>query len=325
MSKSLNQIIKVRGYTNVKYVMLFTEPDYESGKVPPGYTQYQAWKEAVTILNNKLTADGTRGLVKFVGPNHCCWHEVTKVANELNNVIDIYTAHNYNEPGYDEWYAQTINLKKQFASTEKPFWMDEYGKQAEAERSKADYGNYIAQANVAFINAGAQSTQLWLLFDQQYTWPLDTTTNNDSFHNGVHQCGSAPFIPVSTIPHPSYYAFALMSKYMGGSGTKVYRTTNAGGVYMSAVQLPSGDWSFLVVNGNSSAQDITVNISGAINKKKLYRYLYDPATIVPDAKATMIGYDKTFKRVSTAFSDTIPSKAVVMYSSIAGVPAILSH
>jgi hypothetical protein len=325
MSESLNQIIKVRGYTNVKYVMLFTEPGYESGKLPSGYTQYQAWKEAVNMLNSNLLADGRRSLVKLVGPNYSSWADLTGVVKDLNNVIDVYTCHHYNESGYDEWYTHAATIKNQIASTGKPFWLDEYGKAGdEAYRNTPEYGNYLAQAVAAFINAGAQSSQIWLLFDQQYTWPLDTLTNNDAFHDGIHQWGTAPFLPASTIPRPSYYAFALMSKYMGGPGTKVYRTTNANGVYLSATKLPTGDWSFLVVNGNSSAQDIKVNLSGAINKT-LYRHLYNPAAIVPDAKATMIGYDKTFKSIAAAFSDTIPSKAVVVYSSIAGVPAPSSH
>jgi hypothetical protein len=110
-----------------------------------------------------------------------------------------------------------------------------------------------------------------------------------------------------------------MSKYMGGPGTKVFSTTQSDGVYLSAVKLPTGNWSFLVVNGSTSAQDITVKLSDVINKT-LYRHVYDPAVIVPDANAVMIRPDKTFGSVSNAFSDTIPPKAVVVYSSITDAP-----
>jgi len=321
MSESLNQIINIRGFTNVKYLMLFTEPNYESGTLPTGYTQWQALKEACNTLHSKLVADDRRDLIKLVGPNSS-EYSLGNAPAELNHVFDIYAAHGYNYAGYTEWYNNTVAIKNEASSTGKPVWVDEYGKSDENYRNTADYGNYIAQANAAFLNAGAQSSQIWLLFDQQYTWPLDTVTNEDSFYNGVHKWGTTNFLSDSQVPRPSYYAFSLMSKYMGGPGTQVYSTTNVSDIYISATKQPSGDWSFLVVNGNESEQDITIKLSGVINKK-LYRYLYDPATIAPDINATMIGYDKSFHSVSNSFSDRIPSKAVLVYSSIKGSPCLM--
>ena len=317
MSESLNQMINVRGFTNVKYVMLFTEPQNAYvGTLPAGLDHFVAYKNALNALNNKLIADGIRSLVKLVGPNSGNYSTGTSVSDS-NNVIDIYSAHGYNRADYTAWYNDTIALKNMVSSTGKPFWVDEYGNGN--DRNTPNYGNYIAQANAAMINAGAQNTQIWLLFDQQYAWPLDTTTNADSFDNGVHKWGTARFLPNTQTPRPSYYIFSLMSKYLGRAGTQVYQTTNGTGIYITAVKLPSGDWSYMVVNGTSSAQDISVNLSSPLNKT-LYRYLYDPATLIPDSTASMIGYDKAFSNVSTSFMDTLPANGVAIYSSIKGTP-----
>lgn len=320
MSESLYQLITVRGYTNVKYVMLFTEPNNNIGVVPTGYTHYMCYKEAIIALHNKLTTDGRRNLVKLVGPNYAGFEDVSTVVADLDDYIDIYTAHGYDETDYNGWFNKANSIASQITSTGKPYWIDEYGKTDKLYRNSADYGNYLGQAIAAFLNAGAQSSQIWLLFNQQYTWPINTVTNGDSFVNGVHKWGTAEFLPDSQLPHPSYYAFSLISKYMGGSGTEVYSTTNSSDVYISATKQTSGGWSFLVVNGNDEEQDITVNLSGSINKS-LYRYLYDPAQVPLDTDATMIGYDKVIGSVTNSFSDSIPAKAVVIYSSVQGEQA----
>jgi hypothetical protein len=112
----------------------------------------------------------------------------------------------------------------------------------------------------------------------------------------------------------------MMSKYLGGrGGTQVYSTTSAAGIYLSAVKRPDGHWSFLVVNGDNFGQTFTVNLTPALTTAvSLYRYLYDPANIVPTQAAEIIGYDKIFSDVDTSLSDWIPAKAVVIYSSIEG-------
>ena len=320
MSESLYQIITVRGYTNVKYVMLFTEPGTASGVLPTGYTQLMCLEEAVIALHDQLVTDGRRNLVKFVGPNYAAWQDVTTVKNDLDDYIDIYSAHGYSESDYSGWYSRATTLQSQIASTGKPYWVDEYGQGGLTNRESANYGNYLGQAIAAFLNAGAQSSQIWLLFNQQYPWPLNETTNGDSFENGVHKWGTTEFLADSQLPYPSYYVFSLISKYMGGSGTEVYSTTNSSDVYISATKQTSGDWSFLVVNGNEEEQEITVNLSSSINKT-LYRYLYDPAQVPLDTDATMIGYDKVIGSVANSFSDSIPAKAVVIYSSVQGEQA----
>jgi len=316
MSESLNQIINIRGYTNVKYIHLFTEPtSYESGPLPTGYTQYQAYKEVVTALNDQLVSDGIRSLIKIVGPNNTNWDDLRPFKEDLDDVIDIYSIHGYSLINYDAWNLKATNAKYQISSTGKPLWIDEWGKQDEEYRNTADYGNYIAQGTAAFINAGVQSSLLWILFDQQYPAPLDTMTNSDSFDNGIHLWGTAQFLPTSRVPRPSYYSFSMMSKYMGKKGTTVYSTSSdTDGIYISAVKTETGNWSFLVVNGKSDEQNITIDLSSVIDIT-LYRHLYDPETIEPDSNASIIEQDKVFNNFGTSFSDVIPARGVAIYTS----------
>jgi hypothetical protein len=247
--------------------------------------------------------------------------------NHLNTEIDIYSAHGYNEAGYDGWYNRVSAMQSTIASTGKEIWLDEWGKAGEDYRDSAEYGWYLAQGVAASINAGNQTSLIWILFDQQYVSIDDSNVNNttsrDSFHNGVHRWGLAywPHDNVSTPTYvrPSWYAYSMLSKYLGGrNGSKVYATTSDESVKIAATRPNGTEYSFLVVNLSDSAQDITVNLSHEINKT-LYRYHYDPANLPAAGEAApLLGYDKTFASVGRSFGDKIAGKAVVVYSSIGG-------
>jgi len=93
-------------------------------------------------------------------------------------------------------------------------------------RFQPDYGNYIAQCVAAFTNSGAQTSLIWLLFDQQYVDPCEKANNSDSFHNGVHRWGLAKWphdnLSEPQNPYPAWYAFSMMSRYLGEETIQKY-------------------------------------------------------------------------------------------------------
>ncbi|MFC1671951.1 hypothetical protein ACFL01_02325, partial [Planctomycetota bacterium] len=315
VSESLHQIVQKRGFTNVRYAILFTEPKYTD-----------EYKVMARALHARLVKDGRRKLIRIVGPNQTGnGPDLAAVVRDLDDVIDIYSSHNYNFGGYDGWKKSADDMMKQIAATGKPFWYDEYGRQDYRKRHGGEYGNYIAQAVAAFMNAGAQTSLVWLLFDQQYVWPHHDTTNGDSFFDGVHRWGFCkwPHDKVSepTCPYPSWYAFSLMSRYLGGGkDTRVYRTIGTKKAAITAVRQPNGDWSFLIVNLTGGDFPIRTELGSPL-KKTLYRYLYVPTRVIPDEAAKLIGYSRVFKDVGAVFEDTLPRNAVAVYSTIAGQKA----
>ncbi len=330
VSESVNEMVNVRGFANIKYLVLFTEgTSYHSGKVPDGMDEWAYYKKVVAAMHGKLKADGRRDLVKFVGPNNTSnGRYLREAVRDLNDVIDIYSGHDYNKGGYAGWFQLCHGMQQKVASTGKPLWLDEYGMQKENYRLTADYGNYIAQAVAASINAGNQTSQIWLLFDQQYvstdTSNVNEWTSGDSFYKGVHRWGICKWprdtIDNPTHPYPHWYVFSLMSKYLGGGpGTKTYHTSSSGGVYLSAVKHPSGDWTFMVVNGTHDEKNVTIE-PGLNLDREVYRYLYDPSAIMPTQAAAVLGYDKTFPKSGATISDTLAARAVALYSTLKGEP-----
>lgn len=328
--ESLNQMIKVRGYTNIKYLMLFTEPlNYHSKNVPYPYYTPDYYATVCNKINEKLIKAGLRNDIKLVGPNSGSTDTAAYVGwsvNKLNKIIDIYSWHAYNGKTfttnppleYDGWKKIVDVGQAKVAKTGKPFWIDEYGANMPNEkvRSNADYGNYIAQCVAAFMNGGAQTSLLWILFDQKYE---GNSTNNDSFYNGVQRWGLVKYphdtIKNSTQPYPAFYAFSMMSKYLGGrTPTKVYKTSNSDSLYIVSTQFGENR-TIMVVNAAHTAQKFNVVFAKPINCN-FNRHLYDPAKIKSFENIDIISTDKSFKNVASTFSDSLPARGVSIYTTM---------
>lgn len=332
VNESLYQMIKVRGYTNVKYLILFTEPfNNNKSLIPDGYTRQEYYKNVCYKIHEHLLKSGLREDIKIVGPNSGSTDTAAWIGWSVRNmdkVIDIYSWHTYNgfkystnpPKEYKGWKEIVEVGKQKVRQTNKPFWMDEYGanRPNETIRFKPDYGNYLAQAVAAFTNSGVQTSLLWILFDQQYHF---NTTNSDSFYNGIQRWGLTKYphdnLPDNENPYPSWYAFSMMSKFLGGrNNTKVYKTVDADSIYIVATKPTDKDFSVMVVNGSHSAKKINVNFQKKIDQSTLSRHLYDPSTIKVSREATIIGSDKKLKISKQSFTDDLPSRAVAIYTSI---------
>lgn len=330
IKESLHQLIKVKGYTNIKYLVLFTEPlNYKSGIIPTGFTQEEYYEKVCRSINAELIKAGLRDKIKIVAPNSGSTRNgqwVGWAKKNLDDVIDIYSWHAYNATRWNREYGgwkEIVELgKNKIAETGKPFWIDEYGNGIPNEliRTEPDYGNYIAQCITAFIKAGAQTSLIWLLMDQQYVDPLENANGTDSFHNGVHRWGLTKWphdnIENSNEPYPAWYAFSMMSKYLGGKkGTKVFKTTNADSIYIIATNPGGKENSILVVNASHSKQKFNIKFTQNVDHT-FRRHLYDPANVKVDEKAELIEYDKEFRNVLDNLADEIPSRGVAIYTTM---------
>ncbi|MDA8159306.1 MAG: discoidin domain-containing protein [Desulfobacteraceae bacterium] len=274
VSESVHQIVQVRGLSNLKYLVMFTEPNDHFGDLPPGKGQWEYYREVVRAVNQRLTKDGRRGLVKLVGPNSTpspMW--LDRATQELNDTLDIYTTHVYDPRSYQEWLAFARQAQTVVAGTGKPLWIDEYGSQDAALRKSGQYGVFLAEANAAFLNAGAQSSFLWLLCDQYYPAPIKNLSNQDSFLDGKHNWGLLPWLPDNQGPRPAWEALVMMARLMGGTGVRVVKTTGPDDLPAASVVDAQGNPSVLLANPSPAAREIEIGFSTP-PAPPLYRYDY---------------------------------------------------
>lgn len=313
LSASIHQIIQVRGFTNVKYLIMFTEPNDPHGNTPRAFPPWRYYKEVLQAANRQLVDDHRRHLVKIVGPNTSqapMW--LDKATTELNDVIDIYSSHNYNFTTYQQWYDMALAVNSLVAPTGKPYWIDEYGVQDFALRQSGQYGTVLALANAAFMNAGAQSSMLWILNDQYYPVPLKYLTNGDAFLDGKHSWGLFPWLPESRATRPAWQAFVLLARGMGKSRGAIVGTQGASDLPITAMILKDGGMRLLVVNGTTRPREVTVRFPGEVALPR-HRYGYAPDA-TPKLSAARLALPASAERGSS-FADTIAPNEVVIYST----------
>lgn len=210
---------------------------------------------------------------------------------------------------YHEWY-RWAKTGLQYTKG-KPFCFDEYNALYDRDHSRPSHGAEIVTAAVAMMNAGVQSSLLWTLFDQQ--WPNNHATNWDAFYDGEHRCGVMPALTRTLVPHLSYYAFALLSRYVDGKGTKVYEGFGNDCLHTTLSVSPKGEVTVVVVNGKDVPDCFKLCFEKPVFKK-LYRHRFDPAVCIPNEKAEIIGADRAFE-VADTLMDDIPAYGVSVYTT----------
>ncbi|MBE6761283.1 MAG: hypothetical protein E7551_03260 [Ruminococcaceae bacterium] len=211
---------------------------------------------------------------------------------------------------YDCWY-KWAKTGIGYVPKGKPYCFDEYNVVFNRDYSRIHHGAEIGTAMVAFMNAGVQSSLMWTLLDQQ--WPNDHTYNADSFVDGDHRMGVMPVLTRSLVPHRSYYAFGLISKYVE-SGSTIYEGFGENYLHTTMAVAPNGDVTVIVVNCKDTADDFEINFEKSIDLT-LNRYAFDPNTLIPNEKAEMIKTDKTIP-VNASLKDTIVPFGVNVYTTI---------
>jgi len=169
---------------------------------------------------------------------------------------------------------------------------------------------------MAAFNAGVSAISAWQWVDQ--TW-AEYYGSGGEYKYGAQVLGTMPSLYNSEIPYPNYYALSLISKYLDGENGKTYDVAFSEkypGVYITAVELENGGWSFLVANMNSESRNININLEKGLGDVELYRYMYSPNDVKLSAAAKIITADKGFENVDKNLIDTIPGGAVVVYSTI---------
>ena len=343
---------KARGIHNISHLLYFTEPSYATtttvhmpDKSHPAYGNEGGEPDEyifiVQTIQKKLKERGVYDMVEHVGPNqgsikHGDGLLRYMLERDCIDMFDVWTAHFYPEANeasdnvyYDtidpvfESYVQPLKDVGHFKKVE--FWVDEFycrSKNAKLGVDSPWVGLQMAVGGIIAQQRGINNISLWQIFDQLWT---DQTNTGGEFVNGIHACGSAPSLFVSSIPRRQYYSTGLFAKYNGYKNGKAYRTNNAAlqaretgsEIYIGAAQLEDGSWTITVVNAGIDPYQITVEFQKAIYQT-LYRHVNNVNTNIATTAAHLADADKTFANVKDKFTDTVEGGCVVIYTGIKG-------
>ncbi len=338
VNESVDYLINRCGYTNITHLIMFTEPGVSGN----GNDYWLDYTDMVASADAALKDAGNRNSVKIVGPNVAIGDSThtDSVTNDLlhfdslKDYIDVYSFHFYaphwpglnglfsKEDAYTDNYQKYTAMFDQFVSFAnergKSYWMDEYNYSFRSDgitavQEDSIMGTQYAQEIIAAMNNGVENSLLWQLFEIK--WPGRSSTTWE-FENGVHVIGLAPTLTESAVPYAPYYAYAMLSRYMGERGSDVYAGSGTSGVYATMVQNDDGTQSIAVVNTNSTAMNVTTNLNRSLDGATMYRICYDPEDVYPDSSATMINPDSMIVGINNTFTDVIPANSFVIYTTI---------
>lgn len=331
--------LKSRGINNVSHLFYFTESCSYWDDTPIETREEHYGKYLVTsqTIKTVLTKHGVADWAKHTGPLQASTYPymLKYILERDTELFDVLGTHSYptgktiiDNTYYDiyapifEGYVQPLKEKNLYGKTE--FWMDEFqtrdsGVLTADGQGSAWHGVQGIVAAIAAAQYGVSNISTWQSFDQLWT---DQTNTGGEFYKGIHMCGHAPSLFMSTIPRGCYYMYGLYGKYNGYEGGTVYKTNLEeeywiSGLYINAVKLKDGNWTITVVNADIEEKTFTVDFEKALGKT-LYRHAEVTNELVPDAYAELATVDKVYVDVQDRFTDTIPSGTVAVYTTIKG-------
>ncbi len=347
-SEFVEEVIVKRGYSCIKYMLLFTEPNNAGfgDKKAQSKELFDYWHFASRSLHNALVEDDNRDLVKFIGPNttfSCDLDWVNWAVQEVDDIIDIYSCHLY---GYtDSWYdgatpynAQTNwceRVAEAVKSTGKPFITDEtnfainnpkkneglaLAQYADNEYSDMSWetplsGVLDAMNYIANMNAGASGVLRWSLVSEKFL--NSSATNIDSFVEGIQICGLLPYVKVSGTPLYRFYAYEMVASSVNGHpDTKVYAVDPTDDIYSTMTQSSDGTSSIILVNNGLFEQTVSINLKESLGGKTVYKYVYDPNTIEATNSVTPLDAIGYYEDITDNITDIIAPNTVVVYTTV---------
>lgn len=325
MSESVHELVEVRGFDNIKILVVFTEPlDYDSGTLPENTTRRGYYASAVRALHEQLKADNRRHLVQLQGPNSALSpSDLLFAEQELGGVLDIHSGHTYGLKTYKNWATAYSGAIKAVKMSGKPFIVDEGGDQDEGFRNSSGYGTYLALMHAALINSGASGSTMWLYRDQYYVWPMENSDGSDSFHHGLHMWGMEPWLVYEASVREAWYAVSMIMRHFGPSNRGAVGTRATSGQVDGVVVAALGGGcsrAVLLVNEESRAAKVDVRLAGWKDGcpvvPVLKRYEYNPAQSPTDSVQISAGEETGPSGDGALLHDTVPPGGVVVWSNV---------
>ncbi len=332
--------MKSRGLHNVSNLLYFTESCSYWDNTPTNVREEHYGKYLITsqAIKTALTKHGVADWVKHTGPLQASAqpYMLRYILERDTELFDVLGTHVYPQSQsiisntyYDlyapiwDGYVEPLKEHNLYGNTE--FWVDEYQTRDGAfvtgyEATKSPwFGLQGVVGAIAAAQRGISNISTWQSFDQLWT---DQTNTSGEFLNGIHICGDAPSLFMSSIPRGPYYMYGLYGKYNGYEGGTIYKTNLEdwyweSGLYINANKLADGNWTITVVNAEMYDATFTVDFEKAIGKT-LYRHTENANDLVPDAYAELATVDKVYVNVKDKFIDTLPGGTVAVYTTIKG-------
>ncbi|MFS0726772.1 hypothetical protein [Paenibacillus sp. 1P07SE] len=307
VSASVQQLIVNKGYTNIKYLQSYNEPNLGDFETPSHIDQKSYYEAMYRAIDDRLTADGVRDLVLLSGPDESSGLDwLQYAAANMDDILDLYQGHAY---GKDyETMGDWIDERAAFVEpTGKPLLVTEFA--APGDKTTYQNGLELADLIVSGMRNQASAMLMWRMSDQHIPAPLNFLDSAEF--------GTWPWLPHSGTPRYTYYALGLFTRFIEAHDQVLSTISDDADLHVTSVKRADGHYSVFVINKSRTAdKQVTLQFSEAVNKS-VRRHLYS-GTLTPSADAQLIPSDKSWSSIGTSLTDTVlPANSVAVYTTVA--------
>ncbi|GAA2898456.1 hypothetical protein GCM10010517_63550 [Streptosporangium fragile] len=284
-SAALEELIRNRGYDNVKYLTFYNEPNGSWDFEAPG-DQKAYYAAMVARTGDRLKADGLRDLVEIWAPEEVDHTWTQYMAANASEHIDGYGFHVYGA-SYEHLSAE-IASRRQAAGT-KPVHMTEFG-WSDPLTSGWDSGfaNHVIKA----ANEGLTSALVWQMTGVH-------TKDPDGDTNGTYTLWDSLLLGLE--PSRSFYSAGLLMRYVPERSDVIAVDTGSPDLRAAAFRTEDGQWTIVLESKAGAAKNVTFDFGGRHIGRTFHRFVYQD-DVARTGHALLPAASGAF-RAGTSFTD----------------------
>ena len=327
--KVLYELIKNRGYSNIKYLTFFNESNAAESDsqfwrydfaVPDGIIAREYYSDMLKLCKQSLLKYGLDDLEIWgfeLTAKFDVWAECAK--ERCEDIVDRFTFHRYFvESSDDEESLQTTAglFKSATYYTDRPVVMTECGQVYEDENYSFNM-NHI-QLFCDAVNSGVSGIFIWCLSGVHLTQP-----SNFMMRNGIDMWDALQCRGGIENVRGSYYELAMLSRYIPNhcKAVKTVVEENISGYRSCAFKTDDGNITVVIeADRGLSGRCVHINFEQSINRK-LYKHIYkrpclrNGNALIPPVSGTLLAQN--------GINDVIDGDyQCIVYTTLPTVPQI---
>ncbi len=317
----IKYLIETKGYTCVKEITLYNEPNslYSSAAGNDAYC------DLCKLLHEEFLNQDIRDKVLFnLSDDAESFTWLARTLNSLKDIIDVVNSHTYalgDKCGADGEYGMRMSNQQMQQKLSKwpeyrkgyesiPHMWGEFGTSNGGgshscyDRLLPHRGLDIPRIFLNFMHCGSVGASYWVLFSQYYG-------RNDFSTGNIMQMGLWGFADEGYACRPVYYSYSMITRFVEADDVIFLPQSNDDNIISVAFKRNDGKWSYLVINNGETDKKVSF-LNRDAYPTELARYVYDENDVPTDNK--VIGASGSVTADGRVLTDTVKAGTFVVYT-----------
>jgi len=268
VAKLVKHLIRDKGFENIKYLIIYNEPDLEfrdvRGKSSGYRDDIRDYRKIYELLDSALRGEGVRNDIKLMGPDDALSTEwFCETVEMMDDLIDVYDSHHYetyDARAYLSWLKPRVDKLRE-KNINKLWYVTEFGMLGDG-RETFDYGLYVGEVAAIVFNNGASSLLIWTLQSNPYPG-----------EGGMNDWGLWRYLDTEWQIRPVYYSYSILTRNFR-PGMKVIKSSSNSDEILTLSMISSDNKVSIMVVNRGRQVELEINCKLEKNSS-FFKYLYN--------------------------------------------------